>query len=255
VFPRVPWSPTTLKRSAKSSGTSAMFDGENIAIEYRWAEGQDDRLPNLATELVRLKPDIIVTTGTPSALAAMQATNTIPIVMASSADPVAAGLVASLARPGANVTGFTILGAELEGKRLEILKQAVPDLSRVAVLWNQPSYPISKKQRTRAGLWAFRLTRSRRFAEQMSWTTLSWRSPVLAPMRSQYWRIAFCSLTEDGSSNSRRRGDYRGCTRTGNMWTTGGFCRTHRATSNCFGAPGSGRVSFLERYGAGRSMA
>jgi putative tryptophan/tyrosine transport system substrate-binding protein len=115
-------------------------DGQNISIEYRWAEGQDDRLPNLATELVRLNPDIIVTTGTPSALAAMRATKTIPIVMASSADPVAAGLVASLARPGENVTGFTILGPELEGKRLELLKQAVPNVSRVAVLWN-PSNP------------------------------------------------------------------------------------------------------------------
>jgi putative tryptophan/tyrosine transport system substrate-binding protein len=115
-------------------------DGENISIEYRWAEGQDDRLPNLATELVRLKPDIIVTTGTPGALAAMQATKTIPIVMASAGDPVGAGLVASLARPGGNVTGFTILGPELEGKRLELLKQAVPELSRVAVLWN-PSNP------------------------------------------------------------------------------------------------------------------
>src|SRR5713226_5604112 len=116
------------------------IDGENIDIEYRWAEGQDDRLPNLATELVRLKPDVIVTTGTPGALAAMQATNTIPIVMASAGDPVGAGLVASLARPGGNVTGFTILGPELEGKRLELLKQAVPELSRVAVLWN-PSNP------------------------------------------------------------------------------------------------------------------
>jgi ABC-type uncharacterized transport system substrate-binding protein len=115
-------------------------DGENIVIEYRWAEGQDDRLPNLATELVRLMPDIIVTTGTPSTLAAMQATKTIPIVMASAGDPVGAGLVASLARPGGNVTGFTILGPELEGKRLELLKQAVPELSRVAVLWN-PSNP------------------------------------------------------------------------------------------------------------------
>jgi putative tryptophan/tyrosine transport system substrate-binding protein len=115
-------------------------DGENIAIEYRWAEGQDDRLPNLATELVHLKPDVIVTTGTPSTLAAMQATKTIPIVMASAGDPVGAGLVASLARPGGNVTGFTILGPELEGKRLELLKQAVPELSRVAVLWN-PSNP------------------------------------------------------------------------------------------------------------------
>jgi putative ABC transport system substrate-binding protein len=94
----------------------------------------------LATELVRLKPDVIVTTGTPGTLAAMQATKAIPIVMASSGDPVGAGLVASLARPGGNVTGFTILGPELEGKRLEILKQALPDLSRVAVLWN-PNNP------------------------------------------------------------------------------------------------------------------
>ena len=115
-------------------------DGENIAIEYRWAEGQDDRLPNLASELVRLKPDVFVTTGTPGALAAMQATKTIPIVMASSADPVGSGLVSSLARPEGNVTGFTILGPQLEGKRLEILKQAVPGLSRLAVLWN-PSNP------------------------------------------------------------------------------------------------------------------
>jgi putative ABC transport system substrate-binding protein len=111
-------------------------DGENIAIEYRWAEGQDDRLPNLATDLVRLNPDVIVTTGTPGAIAVMQSTKTIPIVMATAADPVGSGLVASLARPGGNVTGFTILGPELEGKRLELLKQAIPGLSRLAVLWN-----------------------------------------------------------------------------------------------------------------------
>jgi putative tryptophan/tyrosine transport system substrate-binding protein len=115
-------------------------EGENLAIEFRWAEGQDDRLPNLANELVSLKPDIIVTTGTPGALAAMHATPTIPIVMASSADPVNAGLVTNLARPGGNVTGFTILGADLEGKRLELLKQAMPDLTRVAVIWN-PNNP------------------------------------------------------------------------------------------------------------------
>ena len=121
-------------------------EGENIAIEYRWAEGQDDRLPNLATELVRLKPDIIVTTGTPGTLAAMQATKTIPIVMASSGDPVAVGLVASLVRPGGNVTGFTILGPELEGKRLEFLKQAVPELSAspyCGIRAIRPSYLLS----------------------------------------------------------------------------------------------------------------
>jgi putative tryptophan/tyrosine transport system substrate-binding protein len=96
--------------------------------------------PKLATELVRLNPDVIVTTGTPGAIAAMQATKTIPIIMASSADPVGAGLVSSLARPEGNVTGFTILGPELEGKRLELLKQVILGLSRLAVLWN-PSNP------------------------------------------------------------------------------------------------------------------
>jgi putative ABC transport system substrate-binding protein len=115
-------------------------EGENIVIEYRWGEGQDDRLPNLAIELVGLKPDVIVTTGTPGGLAAMQATRTIPIVMASSADPVSAGLITSLARPGGNVTGVTILGAELEGKRLEFLKRAIPALARAAVIWN-PNNP------------------------------------------------------------------------------------------------------------------
>jgi len=118
------------------------IEGENIAIEHRWAEGQDRRLPELAAELVRLQPNVIVTAGTPGALAAMQATKTIPIVMASSGDPVGAGLVASLARPGGHVTGFTIVGPQIEGKRLDLLKEAVPELSRVAVLWN-PSYPAS----------------------------------------------------------------------------------------------------------------
>jgi len=116
------------------------IEGENIAIEYRWAEGQDGRLPELAAELVRLQPNVIVTAGTPGALAAMQATKTIPIVMASSGDPVGAGLVTSLARPGGHVTGFTIVGPQIEGKRLDLLKEAVPELSRVAVLWN-PSNP------------------------------------------------------------------------------------------------------------------
>jgi putative ABC transport system substrate-binding protein len=111
-------------------------EGREVAIDYRWAEGHDERLPALAMELARLRPAVIVTIGTPGTLAAKQATRTIPIVMASSADPVRSGLVESLARPGGNVTGFTILGAELEGKRLELLRQAVPKLSRVAVLWN-----------------------------------------------------------------------------------------------------------------------
>src|SRR4051812_29511392 len=111
-------------------------EGKNIAIEYRWAEGRDDRLPELAAELVRMKPDVIVTTGTPGTLAAKQATNAIPIVFASIGDPVGVGLVASIARPGGNATGFTFTGPELEGKRLQILKDLVPGLSRVIALWN-----------------------------------------------------------------------------------------------------------------------
>jgi putative ABC transport system substrate-binding protein len=111
-------------------------EGKNIAIEYRWAEGRDDRLPELAAELVRMKPDVIVTTGTLGTLAAKQATSTIPIVFASIGDPVSAGLVASFARPEGNATGFTFTGPELEGKRLQILKDLVPGLSRVTALWN-----------------------------------------------------------------------------------------------------------------------
>src|SRR5262249_16782457 len=116
-------------------------EGQNFVIVYRWADGHDDRLPALAAELVRLNPDVIVTSGTPGPLAAMEATKPVPIVMATSGDPVRTGLVASLARPGGNVTGFTTLGPESEGKRLELLKQAVPGLSRLAVVWN-PANPV-----------------------------------------------------------------------------------------------------------------
>src|SRR5262249_45389425 len=112
------------------------IEGENIAIEYRYAEGKRDRYPELAAELVRLKVDIIlVTGGDPGIRAAKNATKTIPIVMmGAGADPVEAGIIDSLARPGGNVTGLTSLTGELGGKRLELLKEAVPKLARVAVL-------------------------------------------------------------------------------------------------------------------------
>ncbi len=112
------------------------IEGQNMAIEYRYAEGKNDRLPELAAELVRLKVDIIVTGGVPLVRAAKNATKTIPIVMlGQGADPVEAGLVDSLARPGGNVTGLTNLGRELGGKRLELLKEAVPKVAGVAVLY------------------------------------------------------------------------------------------------------------------------
>ena len=109
------------------------IEGKNITIEYRFAEEKNDRLPELAADLVRLKVDLIVVTNTSAALAAKRATTTIPIVMTTSADPVGAGLVASLARPGGNVTGVSSLTVELNTKRLEVLKDAVPKLARVGV--------------------------------------------------------------------------------------------------------------------------
>src|SRR5215468_4049362 len=111
-------------------------DGKNIAFEYRSADNKLDRLPALADELVRLKVDVLLTTATPATIAAKNATKTIPVVfMQLAVDPVAAGFVNSLARPGGNITGLTNIAAELAGKRLEILKETVPKLSRVALMW------------------------------------------------------------------------------------------------------------------------
>ena len=109
-------------------------EGKNIIIEYRYAERKVDRLPSLAAELVRLKVDVIVTSASQETRAAKDATNTIPIVMINEGDPVRTGLVASLARPGRNITGLSTVSPELSGKRLELLKEIVPKLSRVAVL-------------------------------------------------------------------------------------------------------------------------
>ena len=108
-------------------------EGKNIFIEYRYAEGKQDRFPGLAAELVRLKVDVIVSTGPATTHAVKEATATIPIVMAQVNDPVGNGFVASLARPGGNITGLSTLAPELSGKRLELLKEIVPGLSRVAV--------------------------------------------------------------------------------------------------------------------------
>jgi putative ABC transport system substrate-binding protein len=117
-------------------------EGQNLAIENRFAEGNVRRLPALAAELVRLNVDVIVTGSVPAAAAAKNATATIPIVMVMTGDPVASGLAASLSRPGGNLTGMTVLGLELSAKRLGLLKEAVPDATRVAVLLD-PTFPDS----------------------------------------------------------------------------------------------------------------
>jgi putative ABC transport system substrate-binding protein len=124
-------------------------EGQNINIEYRFADGKVERLSDLAAELTRLKLDCIVTAGTPATHAAKQATSTIPIVMGNVDDPIAQGFAISLARPGGNITGMTDIASELAGKRLELLKEAVPKLSRVAVLWtpNPPGSPQWEESR------------------------------------------------------------------------------------------------------------
>jgi putative ABC transport system substrate-binding protein len=120
-------------------------EGKNIVYEFRYADSKLERLPALADELVRLKVDLLVTPGTPGALALKKATRTIPIVFADVTDPVAAGLVDSLARPGGNITGFTSVEALLAGKRLELLKETVANLSRIGVLWD-PHNPSSTQE-------------------------------------------------------------------------------------------------------------
>ena len=112
------------------------MEGKDLILEYRFAAGQPERFAALPAELVRLKVDLLVTDATSAAQAAKDATSTIPIVMAVSAAPIEAGLVASLARPGGNVTGLSIMAPELGGKRLELLKEVLPNVSRVAVLWS-----------------------------------------------------------------------------------------------------------------------
>jgi len=135
-------------------------EGKNIVIEWRSAEGKRDRLPSLAAELVRLKVDIIVTAGPPATRSAKEATVTIPIVFAQDGDPVASGFVASLARPGRNITGLSTLAPELSGKRLELLKEIVPRLSRVAVLGNSTNpanAQVLKETELAAGVFGVKL--------------------------------------------------------------------------------------------------
>jgi putative ABC transport system substrate-binding protein len=112
------------------------LEGRNITIEYRWAEGREERYAEIAAELVRLKPDVIVTSGTQGVVALKQSTSVIPIIFATAGDPVASGLVASLARPAGNATGLATLANELAGKRLELLREVVPALRRLAIMGN-----------------------------------------------------------------------------------------------------------------------
>jgi putative ABC transport system substrate-binding protein len=123
-------------------------EGRNIVIEYRWADGKYERFPALVTELIAAKVDVIVTAGTPAALAVKKATTTVPLVMVAVGDPIGTGLVPSLARPGGNLTGLSSIAPDLEGKRLELLRDVVPTLSHVAIFFNSlnPFHVASMRQ-------------------------------------------------------------------------------------------------------------
>jgi putative ABC transport system substrate-binding protein len=126
-------------------------EGRNISIEYRWAEGKYERFPALIAELIALKVDLIVTAGTPASLAVKKATTSVPLVMAAVGDPVGTGLVASLAHPGGNITGLSAIAPELEGKRLELLREVIPGLSHIAVLWNPANqYQMASEREVQA---------------------------------------------------------------------------------------------------------
>jgi putative tryptophan/tyrosine transport system substrate-binding protein len=126
-------------------------EGRTVSIEYRWAEGSYERAAEIAAEFVRMKVDVIVTSSTPNVLATKKATSEIPIVFASAGDPVGGGLVASLARPGGNVTGLSIQGAEISGKRVELLREALHPLSRLAIMGNgDNSAVVAEMRETRA---------------------------------------------------------------------------------------------------------
>lgn len=159
------------------------LEGQNMVLEVRWAEGNLDRLPDLATELVRLQVEVLVAGGAPAIRAAQHATRTIPIVMAGTADPVAQGFIASLAHPGGNITGVSTLNAELPGKRLEILKEMVPQRAHIAVLTN-PAAPAH-------GPWMHNLT--------VAAQALSLQLHVVELRRPEELDDAFTEMTRAGA--------------------------------------------------------
>jgi putative ABC transport system substrate-binding protein len=151
-------------------------EGKNIVIEWRWAEGKYERFPALIAELIATKVDLIVTAGTPATIALKKATQTLPLVMIAVGDPVGSGLIASLAHPGGNLTGLTSISPELDGKRLELLREVVPKISHVAVLWN-PTSPlqVAGERETQAAAHAMKIKCSRWGCKPRSSSTMHLR--------------------------------------------------------------------------------
>jgi ABC-type uncharacterized transport system substrate-binding protein len=168
-------------------------DGTNTVIEYRFADGQFDRLPALAAELVQLKVDVIVTAVTQASLAARDATKTIPIVIAGVSDPVGSGLIENLARPGGNITGTSSQTSEVVGKSLELLKEVIPEIARVAALWN-PSNVVFQAEMLKEAETAAAALRIQLKGEMMtSWAVRSQRLLMSTPMPCSSLPIRFSS--------------------------------------------------------------
>jgi hypothetical protein len=182
------------------------IENRTIAVDYRWGAGLSERAAEIAAEFVRLKVDVIVTSGTPQTVAATQATSVIPIVFATAGDPVGSGLVASLARPGGNVTGLATMMADLAGKRLELLRQVVPGLSRVAIMGNvgnpftvlswvrsrqRPARSVSMSTHSKSGKRKISRPPSRRSrAARAHFMLVSTRSPAPIEFELTPWRWA-----------------------------------------------------------------
>jgi putative ABC transport system substrate-binding protein len=208
--------------------TLGYVEGRNILLEYRWAEGKQERLRGLAEELVGLKVDLIVTISAPAILAAKQATTTIPIVFAGTSDPVRTGFAASLARPGGNLTGLSLMAPDLAGKRLAFIKSLVPTASRIAMLWNGSDEGM-----------AIRVKEAQLAAPAIQVTLLSPELRTLTDLES-----AFASLNQDPPDALlifvdpfRHQHACRLCTRIGSFLRPEVSCLTDQVSRTIVDAP------------------
>ena len=192
------------------------IEGKNIVIEWRWAEGKYERFPTLIAELIALNVDLIVTAGTPATIALKKATTTLPFVMIAVGDPVGTGLIVSLAHPGGNLTGLTSISPELDGKRLELLREVVPKISHVAVLWN-PISPLQVvgERETQAAAHAMGIkVLSLGVQAQEQFDNAFAAFSESDQERSSYWRIASSCTTACASWTSPLNIAYQGCMHT-----------------------------------------
>ena len=226
-------------------------EGHTVAIEYRWADGRDERLAEIAAEFVQRRVDIIVTHSAAPVVAAKQATSTIPIVFALAADPLGTGLVASLARPGGNVTGLSFQSTDFAAKRLELLREVVPSLRRLAILGNvgNPANALEMRFKRRPARSALRSARWKSGAPRISRppSTVSETAPnsfLFVPIR--------CSpATASGSTSWRQAPTFQRFLRLGSMSRPEGSYPTDRTSRTCSDAP----ATTSTRFCAGQSQA